>query len=71
MLCLTRHSTEQIIIGDDCIITILKVRVGVVKVGIEAPKSRKVMRSELSDVSVEVIRRRIDSVNDGTGEDYA
>jgi carbon storage regulator CsrA len=47
MLVLTRKVREQITIGDDIVITILKVRGQAVRVGIEAPRSMRVLRAEL------------------------
>jgi carbon storage regulator CsrA len=47
MLVLTRKADEQILIGDDIKITLVKVRGGSVRIGIEAPKNVKILRSEL------------------------
>jgi carbon storage regulator CsrA len=47
MLVLTRKLQEQIQIGDDIVITILKVRGQQVRVGIEAPRNVRVLRAEL------------------------
>ena len=48
MLVLSRKSQQQIRIGDDVVITIVRVRGNSVRVGIEAPKSVSVRRGELS-----------------------
>lgn len=47
MLVLTRKSHEQIQIGDNITITILRVKGGAIRVGIDAPKSLSVLRKEL------------------------
>ncbi|WP_315858771.1 carbon storage regulator CsrA [Blastopirellula sediminis] len=47
MLVLTRKQQEKIQIGDDIVITILKVKGNSIRVGIEAPKDVRVVRGEL------------------------
>jgi carbon storage regulator CsrA len=47
MLVLTRKSQQQIKVGDDIVITILKVRGKQVQVGIEAPRNVRVLRGEV------------------------
>lgn len=47
MLVLSRRIGESITIGDDVVVTVLDVRGDVVRVGIEAPRSIAVHRSEL------------------------
>jgi carbon storage regulator CsrA len=47
MLVLTRKQQEQIHIGDDVTITILKIKGRAVRLGIEAPRELKVIRGEL------------------------
>ena len=49
MLVLTRRANEAILLGDDIRITVLEVEGERVKIGIEAPKSLKILRSELLD----------------------
>ena len=48
MLVLTRKIEEQIRIGDDITISILRVKGNTVRVGIEAPRAIRVVRGELS-----------------------
>lgn len=50
MLVLTRKSQEKIQIGDNITITILRVKGQTVRVGIEAPRSTKVIRGELPPI---------------------
>jgi carbon storage regulator len=47
MLVLTRRVGETIKIGDDIEIEVLEVRPGIVRVGVRAPKSVRVLRGEL------------------------
>jgi len=47
MLVLTRKTEQKIQIGNDITITILRVKGQAVRVGIEAPKSMRVLRAEL------------------------
>ncbi|MBU1927709.1 carbon storage regulator CsrA [bacterium] len=47
MLVLARKLDESIVIGDDIIIKVISIDKGVVKLGIEAPSSVSIMRSEL------------------------
>lgn len=48
MLVLTRKANEQILIGDDIKITLVRVRGNSVRVGIEAPRDVRVVRGELA-----------------------
>jgi carbon storage regulator len=47
VLILTRRSGENVIVGDDIIISILEIRGDSVRVGIDAPKSMTVHREEV------------------------
>jgi carbon storage regulator len=47
MLVLTRRTNERIIIGQDIIITVLKVQNDQVRIGIEAPRNVEVHREEV------------------------
>ena len=51
MLVLSRRDGEQILVGDDVIIKVLSVAGGRVRVGIEAPRSVSIRRSELDPSS--------------------
>ena len=48
MLVLTRKVGESFVIGDDIIVTVVRVVGGGVRIGIEAPDDCVVMRRELS-----------------------
>jgi carbon storage regulator len=58
MLVLSRKESEKIRLGDDIIITIVRVAGDKVRIGIEAPASVPVLRRELkryeSDIVVEL-----------------
>lgn len=47
MLVITRKTDESIIIGDDIEITVLDISRDRVKLGIDAPKSVKIVRNEI------------------------
>ncbi|WP_321324411.1 carbon storage regulator CsrA [Thiomicrorhabdus sp.] len=47
MLVLTRKENESLVIGDDIKLTILSVKGGQVRVGIEAPSEVSIHREEL------------------------
>lgn len=48
MLVLTRKADEQILIGDEIKITLVRVRGNSVRIGIDAPKNIRVVRGELA-----------------------
>jgi carbon storage regulator len=47
VLVLTRREGESFTIGDDVEVEILDIKPGVIRIGIRAPRSVRVMRSEL------------------------
>lgn len=49
MLVLSRNKEESIIIGDDITITVVDIRFGQVRIGIDAPKNVSVHRREVYD----------------------
>lgn len=53
MLVLTRKRGEQIRIGDDIVITVLRVKGQAVRIGIEAPQQHRVIRQELEPLPEE------------------
>jgi carbon storage regulator CsrA len=54
MLVLTRKTNEQIQIGDNITITIVRVRGQQVRIGVQAPKETRVLRSEIAPAPAEV-----------------
>jgi carbon storage regulator len=51
MLVLTRKHMESIQIGPDVRITVVKLACGIVRLGIDAPKEVRVIRSELIEAT--------------------
>lgn len=51
MLVLTRQAGESVRIGENIEITVLEVRSGAVKIGITAPRSVRVFRSEIGSIN--------------------
>ena len=53
MLVLTRKIGEGIVIGDDVTITIVEMKGGTVRIGIDAPRKKRIYRQEIFDRIVE------------------
>lgn len=49
MLVLSRKIGERIVIGDNVVVTIVGMRGGQLRLGIEAPKTVRILRDELKD----------------------
>ena len=49
MLILSRKPEERILIGDDIVVTVVKIGQKIVRIGIEAPKDMVILREELKD----------------------
>lgn len=62
MLVLSRHIDEQIIVGDDIVITLIDIRGDKVRLGVEAPAEIPVHRREVW----ERLRERDDNDSQGT-----
>ncbi len=60
MLVLGRKTGQQVIIGNDIEITVCRVKGGTVKLGIKAPRSVSILRSELHDERQEEQRSQPD-----------
>ena len=54
MLVLSRKFRERIQIGDSIVVTVLEIRGSQVRIGIDAPKQIRVLRSELQHVVSEL-----------------
>jgi len=63
MLVLSRKAGERIVIGDNIIVTVTRIRGGRVNIGVEAPREKKVLRYEVT--------RRNDATNLQTDHDAA
>jgi carbon storage regulator len=51
VLVLTRQAGESVRIGENVEITVLDIRAGAVKIGIAAPRSVRIFRSELESIN--------------------
>lgn len=49
MLVLTRKVGEGIVIGDDVKLTIVEIKGGTIRLGIDAPRNKKIYRQEVYD----------------------
>lgn len=49
MLVLSRREREQIKLGDDITITVIRIDENKVRIGVEAPKDVRVLRGELKE----------------------
>lgn len=61
MLVLTRREGESIVIGHDVVVTVLEVRGGQVRIGVEAPRTVQVHRAEVYDLVAEENRSAVRS----------
>lgn len=64
MLVLSRRQGEQIVIGDDIVITVVDVRPDAVRLGIEAPRHVAVNRAELRQAVEKANREAADVARD-------
>ncbi len=53
MLILSRKETEQVCLGNDIVLTIVRIANDKVRVGVTAPSAVKVLRGELNAVPIE------------------
>ena len=53
MLVLTRKAGEGIVIGDNITIKVIELKGGGVRIGIDAPKDKKIYRQEVYDRIIE------------------
>jgi len=69
MLALGRKRFEKITIGNDIVVTILKIGASVVTVGVDAPKDVRILRSELpKQLQAEIVNaRRVSDSQDAPG----
>jgi carbon storage regulator len=58
MLILTRKESERIYLGDDIVLTVVRIGGDKVRIGVEAPSDVRVLRLELSEPDSEGPRRQ-------------
>ncbi|KAA0960852.1 carbon storage regulator CsrA [Microbacterium sp. ANT_H45B] len=68
MLVLTRRANESIVIGDDITITILAVTPSGVRVGIDAPRDKRINRAEIVVAVSDANREALQAAADETAE---
>ncbi|MGB7323568.1 MAG: carbon storage regulator CsrA [Rubripirellula sp.] len=71
MLVLTRKVNEEILIGDDIKITLIRVRGNSVRIGVEAPRSVRVVRGELPRIETTKQEIEIEMSDDVEIDDLA
>lgn len=47
MLVLSRKPGQKLLVGDDIVITIVRIGPGVVRIGVDAPRAMNVVREEI------------------------
>ena len=60
MLVLTRKIGEGIVIGDDVTVTVIETKGGNIRIGIDAPKNKKIYRQEVYE---KISKANIESAN--------
>ena len=58
MLVLSRKANQSIQIGDDVVVTVVRIAGGEVRIGIEAPPHVPIIRRELTELSATQADRR-------------
>lgn len=56
MLVLSRKEAQEIMIGEHIAVSIIKIRNGKIKIGIDAPKNINIMRAEINDSHAEEVK---------------
>ena len=63
MLVITRKNEESFLIGDDIEIKIIEAEDGKVKIGIEAPKSKRIVRKEILEEVTDTNKKSVFDIN--------
>ena len=71
MLVLSRKQKQQIKIGDQIEVTVLQIKGGSVRIGIEAPREIHVMRGELTEFQPPHPEESVEPVRCGRGDSAA
>ncbi len=53
MLILSRKESERIYLGDDVVLTIVRIQGDKVRIGVEAPSDVRILRRELQEMNLE------------------
>jgi len=68
MLVLSRKPGQKILIGDHIAITVVRIGPNTVRIGIEAPKSMNIVRSELIEAAIAGSKLVFDMTDDEMAE---
>jgi carbon storage regulator len=63
MLVLSRKESEKVLLGDDIVLTIVRLSGDRVRLGIEAPSEMLILRQELEDGDIDKMPRSIKEAN--------
>ena len=63
MLVITRKKEESFLIGDDIEIKVIEAEDGKVKIGIEAPKSKRIVRKEILEEVTDTNKKSVFDIN--------
>ena len=55
MLVLSRKASERILIGDEVVITVVRIGPNSVRIGIDAPQSMNIVREEVAGKIIEAV----------------
>ena len=68
VLVLTRKVGEQVLIGEDIVVTILDVKGDSIKIGFDAPRGIKIQRAEMLAAVTEANRQAAEAAADSAAE---
>lgn len=63
MLVITRKNDESFLIGDDIEVKIIESEDGKVKIGIEAPRDKKIIRKEILEEVTDTNKKSLFNIN--------
>jgi carbon storage regulator len=63
MLVITRKNDESFLIGDDIEVKIIEAEDGRVKIGIEAPRDKKIIRKEILEEVTDTNKKSLFNIN--------
>lgn len=68
MLVLTRKVGEQVLIGEDVVVTVLDVKGDSIKIGFDAPRGIKIQRAEMLAAVTEANQQAAASTTEATAD---